>query len=129
MTAVSRGNVLSSKVFGRFAIVALLATLGIGFGSMSATAAQSSGCVGGPFDGETALDSDGDGHTDAAEVAAGSDPCDSSSVISSVATATIPPAQTLALTGPDTAVVGALVGFVTLFLGAATLAVGRRVET
>ncbi|MFT7473492.1 MAG: hypothetical protein ACI81L_000407 [Verrucomicrobiales bacterium] len=50
-------------------------------------------------------------------------------MISTGATVTFPPAPALALTGPGTAVVAALVGFMTLFLGAATLAIGRRVET
>ena len=63
-------------------------------------------------------DTDGDGQTDAAEIAAGTDQCDSASV-------NIPE---LALTGPSTAMLGFVVALAMVVLGAASLAVGRRVE-
>lgn len=100
------------------------------------------------------FDFDNDGDNDAAERAAGTDPCDSTSVISAAVTTTTAapttPTETettttirvaavgvdeetqappqLALTGPSTATLAAVVGVATLLLGAASLAVGRRVE-
>ncbi len=100
-----------------------------------------------------AFDSDNDSYTDAAETAAGTDPCDPTSVIAAaVTTTTAAPstttaaptpttvdtgagtgaaaqqAPTLALTGPSTATLTFVVGLAMVLLGAASLAVGRRVD-
>lgn len=165
----------------------VLASLAFALFATAPAAAQSGGCPGGPFDGATTLDSDGDGvndsdevasgtdecdpnstptfvcggyvsnydaaafdsdndsHTDAEEIAAGTDPCDSTSVIAAAATTTTTTAPTtttaaagaggaaqqpptLALTGPSTATLAVVVGLAMVLLGAASLAVGRRVD-
>lgn len=176
-----------SKSAGRvLTILAILALSLAGFASPAA--AQSSGCAGGPFDGATATDSDGDGvsdgdevaagtdecdpaeaptnvcgnwvtgydattadtdadgHTDAAETSAGTDHCDETSVIDANVTNngannttdttttnnatnnTAAAAPTLALTGPSSATLLALVGMSLVLLGSASLAMGRRAE-
>lgn len=78
------------------------------------------------------FDSDNDGHSDAAEDAASTDKCDPDSVIAGAAVtppaATPTPAPTLALTGPSTSSVIALVGLALLAMGAASLTVSRRTE-
>lgn len=106
----------------------MVAIVLISIASISAVAAQGSSCPDEPFD-ANALDSDGEGQTNPAEGADRSDPCSSDSVTSSGAAAPIPPPTSLALTGPSTVVVGSFVGLLTLLLGAASLAIGRRVET
>jgi|GEM_PF-4284800 len=178
MTVTSGGNDKSKRITSRLLVATLLATLGLGFLAIGSAGAQSAGCTGGPYDGATALDSDGDGvndsdevragtgecdpastpsavcgeyvanydaatadtdgdgHTDAAEMAAGSDACDSTSVIAAAANNTPAPqaapvdqaAPTLALTGPSTAMVSALIGVATLMLGFGTMALSRRIE-
>lgn len=79
MTATSGGNVHSSRVTSRIMVATLIATLALGFLSIGTASAQSAGCAGGPYDGATALDSDGDGVNDADEVRAGTDGCDPAS--------------------------------------------------
>ncbi len=172
MTATSGGNGKTNRITSRLVVATLLATLGLGFLSLGTAGAQSAGCTGGPYDGATALDSDGDGvndsdevragtgecdpastptavcgtfvanydpatadtdndgHTDAAEAAAGSDACDATSVIAAAVTNTPTPqaAPTLALTGPSTAMISALIGVATLLLGIMAMAVSRRIE-
>ena len=88
-------------------------------------------------------DTDGDGFTDAAEIAAGTDQCDAASVIAAAQTGTTTTTTTeastttttavqevpeLALTGPSTALLGLLVALAMVVLGVASLAVGRRVD-
>ena len=172
MTATSGGNGKSKRITSRLVVATLLATLGLGFLTIGSAGAQSAGCTGGPYDGATALDSDGDGvndsdevragtgecdpastptavcgeyvasydastadtdgdgHTDAAEVAAGSDPCDATSVVAAAVANTPTPqaAPTLALTGPSTALVSALIGVAALLLGLSAMALSRRIE-
>lgn len=94
-------------------------------------------------------DTDADGHTDADEVAAGSDPCDASSVVAAAAAATTTTttaaatttttaattaaadataAPALALTGPSTSSMIAMIGLAMLMLGFAARAAGNRAE-
>ena len=87
--------------------------------------AQSGGCPGGPFPGATATDSDGDGVSDADELAAGTDECDPTSVISTP----LPNPPTLALTGPSAAMLSAVVGLALVVVGFAFLSVGERRKT
>jgi LPXTG-motif cell wall-anchored protein len=78
----------------------------------------------------SAFDTDNDGHSDAAEDEAGTDKCDPDSTIAGAQVSPPAAAQppTLALTGPSTSVLIALIGAALLAIGAASLTVSRRVE-
>lgn len=116
-----RGNVPIGRSAMFMLVIFAVAHLMIG-----SAGAQSSGCPNGPFEGATALDSDGDGVNDGDEVLAGTDECDPASTPTVAATVAAPPR--LALTGPSHAVVTALVGSALLVLGMVSISVARRAD-
>lgn len=82
------------------------------------------------------FDADNDGVSDADETAAGTDPCDAASVAGATSTQTttaVSPAVAepplLALTGPSTATVLVIVAMLLVGLGAASVVVGKSVDS
>lgn len=74
MTHTLTGSRRAGMLVALLAVITSVACLGF----VSPLAAQSGGCEGGPFEGATATDSDGDGVSDGDEFLAGTDECDPS---------------------------------------------------